>query len=197
MVRRGALLSGPVAIAVVCLLAAPVRADVTVTGDRSAYDEVVAAFKKLFSLPGFRAKMTSPQGQGGVFEYAAPNSWHFGVPGGPYEIIAAGGQVATKTNIPGTPSGWRCRAAKAGDRPRPLFDPSRATGTYNVSRGPDTVIDGTPVHTVFFAKDGGNKDSIYVGSQNGLPKRVTSGDSIIDYYDYGAPVAITLPPCGQ
>ncbi len=197
VLTRRAWLYGSAALAVVCLLAAPVLADVTVTGDRSAYDEVVGAFKKLFSLPGFRAKMTSPQAQGGVFEYAAPNSLHFGVPGGPYEMIAVGGQVATRTNIPGQPSGWRCRTATGGDRPRPLFDPSRATGTYHVSRGPDTVIDGTPVHTIFSAKDGGKKDSIYVGSQNGLPKRVTSGDDTIDYYDYGAPVAITLPPCAQ
>jgi hypothetical protein len=188
-------------VAVVCLLATPVLADVTVTGDRSAYDEVVAAFKRLFSLPGFRAKMTSPQGQGqGVFEYAAPNSWHFGAQGvaqgGPYyEIIHVGGQVATRGNIPGNTSGWRCRAAKPTDRP--LFDPNRAEGTYNASRGPNTVIDGTPMHTLFFTEPD-KKSTIYVGSQTGLPKRViTDRGDTIDYYDYGAHVAITLPPCAQ
>ena len=56
---------------------------------------------------------------------------------------------------------------------------------------------GTPAHTILSAKDGGNKDSVYVGSQTGLPKRVTSPDGTIDYYDYGAHVAITLPPCAQ
>jgi hypothetical protein len=73
----------------------------------------------------------------------------------------------------------------------------RGTGTVNVSRGPDTAIGGTPVHTIFSMKDGGNKDTIYVGSQNGLPKRVITGAGrqTIDYYDYGAHIAITLPPC--
>jgi hypothetical protein len=186
---------GFASIAVVCLLAAPVLADVTVHGDRSAFDEVIAAFTKLFSLPGFRAKYTRPQGQGGVFEYAAPNSWHIGAPGGPFEIIHVGGQVATRTDIPGQPSGWRCRASRAGDRP--LFDPTKATGTYTVSRGPDTVIDGTPVHTIFSARAGRDKDTLYVGAQNGLPRRVVDaeGRNTIDYYDYGASVVITLPPC--
>jgi hypothetical protein len=61
------------------------------------------------------------------------------------------------------------------------------------------LIDGTPVHTIFSTKDGGTKDTIYVGSQTGLPKRVIRGDGgqTIDYYDYGVPVAITLPPCAQ
>ena len=195
MLLRRTWLYGSAAVAVVCLLATPVLADVTVTGDRSAYDEVVAAFKKLFSLPGFRAKMTNPQGQGGLFEYAAPNSWHIGDPGGPYELIHVSGQVATRVSIPGQPTGWRCQTAKPTDRP--LFDPTRAAGTYNLSRGPDTVIDGTPVQTIFSTKDGGDKDTIYVGSQNGLPKRVIPGGErqTIDYYDYGAHIAIILPPC--
>jgi hypothetical protein len=194
VLTRRAWLYGSAAVAVVCLLAVPVLADVTVIGDRSAFDEVLAAFKKLFLLPGFRAKSTSPKG-GLVLEFASPNNWHFTAQGGSYgwETIHAGGQSATRMNMPGTTPAWRCGAAKAGDRP--LFDPTRATGTYNVSRGPDTVIDGTPVHTIF-STNGDKKDTIYVGSQNGLPKRVINGEDTIDYYDYGAQVTITLPPCG-
>lgn len=198
VLTRRAWLFGSVAVAVVCLLATPALADVTVTGDRSAYDEVVAAFKKLFSLPGFRAKYTSTERQGQVvFEYAAPNSWHFGARGGPYEIIHVAGQVATRGNIPGTTPEWRCRTARDGDR-RFLFDPTRATGTYNLSRGPDTVIDGTAVHTILW-REGDKRTTYYVGSQSGLPKRVIANDGreAIDYYDYGAQVVITLPPCAQ
>jgi hypothetical protein len=64
VLARHARLYGSAAVAVVCLLAAPVLAEVTVIGDPSAFDEIVTAFKKLFSLPGFRAKSTNPQGQG-------------------------------------------------------------------------------------------------------------------------------------
>ena len=191
---RGAWLLVSVAVSVVCVLAAPVLADLKVTGDRSAYDEVVAAFKKLFSLPGFRANGTNLKGQGLVFEFAAPDSFHFNA-GGRYEVIAVGGQGASRGDIPGTTTGWRCGTPKAGHRL--LFDPSRATGTYNATRGPDTIMDGTPVHTIFFA-EGDKKETIYVGVQNGLPKRVVTGvGDTIDYYDYGARVEITLPPCAQ
>jgi hypothetical protein len=195
VLTRRASLYGFAAVAVMCLLATPVLAGVRVTGDRSAYDEVIAAFKKLFSLPGFRAKSTTAKGQGGVFEFAAPDSYHLGAPGGPYEVIAVGGQGATRINMPGQPTGWRCGKPKAGHRL--LFDPNRAEGTYNASRGPDIVIDGTAVHTLFFTEPD-KKSTIYVGSQNGLPKRVTTDSgNTIDYYDYGAHVAITLPPCAQ
>jgi hypothetical protein len=182
----------------VCLLAAPERADVTVTGDRSAYDEALAAFKKLFSLPGFRAKITSRQGQD-LMEFAPPDSYHLTNQAQNYslETINVGGTVATKGNIPGATAGWRCATAKSTDRPLIDLAMQRGTGTVNVSRGPDTAIGGTPVHTIFSMKDGGNKDTIYVGSQNGLPKRVITGAGrqTIDYYDYGAHIAITLPPC--
>ncbi len=167
MLARRARLYGSAAVAVVCLLAAPVLAEVTVIGAPSAFDEIVTAFKKLFSLPGFRAKSTNPQGQGLMLEFAAPDGFHFQAPGGRYEIIAVGGKGATRGNIPGTTPGWRCGTAKAGHRL--VFDPTTATGTYNVSRGPDTVIDGTPVHTIFSAKDGGNKDTIYMGRRTGCP----------------------------
>ena len=197
---RRAWLYGSAAVAVVCLLTAPVLADVTVIGDRSAYDEALAAFKKLLSLPGFRAKVTSPQGQG-LMEFATPDSYHFTNQAQNYsfETIKVGGTVATKGNIPGATAGWRCSTAKSTDRPLIDLAMQRGTGTFNVSRDPDTVIDGTPVHTIFSTKDGGNKDTIYVGSQNGLPKRVIADDGrrTIDYYDYGAHVAITLPSCTQ
>lgn len=195
MLLRAAWLYGSLTVVCVLLFGAPAQANVTVTGDRSAYDEVVAAFKKLFSLPGFRAKGTNTQGQS-LLEYAAPDNWHFGVQGGQYgyEIIKVGGQVATRANMPGQAAGWRCRAAKNSDHP--IIDPTSAEGTYDVSRGPDTVIDGSPMHTIVWM-NGGKRTSYYVGTQNGLPKRATGGDDTIDYYDYGARVVIALPSCAQ
>jgi hypothetical protein len=167
-------------------------------GDRSAFDEALAAFKKLFSLPGFRAKITSPQGQG-VMEFAPPDSYHLTNQAQNYsfETIKIGGTVATRGNIPGATAGWRCSTVKPTDTPLIDLAMQRGTGTFNVSRDHDTVIDGTPVHTIFSTKDGGNRDTVYVGLQNGLPKRVITGGGrqTIDYYDYGAHVAITPPPC--
>jgi hypothetical protein len=195
---RRVLFYGSAAVAVVCLLTAPVLADVTVIGDRSAYDEALAAFKKLFSLPGFRAKVTSPQGQG-LMEFAPPDSYHLTshTQNSSFEAIKVGGTVATKGIIPGAPAGWRCSTAKPTDKLLIDLALQRGTGTFNVSRGPDTVIDGTPVHTIFSAKDGGEKDTIYVGAQSGLPKQVIAGGGrqTIDYYDYGAHVAIPPPAC--
>ena len=45
------------------------------------------------------------------------------------------------------------------------------------------------------------KDTIYVGKASGLPRRIVNAsasgnvDGITDFYDYGAHIVITLPPC--
>ncbi len=61
---------------------------------------------------------------------------------------------------------------------------------------PDTVIDGTPVHAY---DDSSGKATVYVGPQPGLPRRIVETDpesgGSLDYYDYGVPIRITLPPC--
>jgi len=99
VLTRHAWLYGSATIAAVCLLAAGVRADVTVIGDRSAYEQLLAAFKNLFSLPGFRAKITSAQGQG-LVEFAPPDSYHLTSQAQNYnfEQIKVGGTVATQSS---------------------------------------------------------------------------------------------------
>ncbi len=70
--------------------------------------------------------------------------------------------------------------------------------TAPVVRKPDTVIDGTPVHAY---GDPSGKATLYVGAQTGLPRRLVDTDretgktSSGDFYDYGVPIAITMPPC--
>jgi len=66
-----------------------------------------------------------------------------------------------------------------------------------VARRPNTVIDGTPVHTYVDASNPG--DILYIGTQTGLPRRFIDGDKESggtgDCYDYGSRVTVTLPPC--
>jgi hypothetical protein len=197
VLTRSGWLCVPVAVSIVCLTTVLARAAVTIIGDQSAYNEVVAAFQKLFSLPGFRAKSTDAQGQArGIFEFAPPNNWHITATapnGGAFETIRVDGRVATRMNLPGQPAGWRCGTSKTD---RPIFDPTTAAGTYNMSRGPDTVIDRVPVHTIAW-NDGTKRTTYYIGVQNGLPKRAVSERDTIDYYDYGANVVITPPTCPQ
>jgi hypothetical protein len=160
----------------------------------------MAAFKKLFSLPGFRAKITSEKGGQGLLEFAQPNNYRFTVQaqGYGFETLHVGDKVASRRNMPGASPEWQCHAVKPSDKSLIDLVAQRATGTVSVSRGPDSVIDGTPVHTFVSTKES-SKDTIYVSAQNGLPKRTVEegGKNTIDYYDYGAHVVITPPPCAQ
>jgi len=204
--RRTWLHRTAAAVAAACLLAAPALAEVTIKGDRAAYDEVVASFKKLFALPGYRMKFTFEANQTAVVEITPPNGFHTTAhtSNGNMEMISTGGKTATKIDMPGAPTGWRCTVA-APRQPFTIPDPDKAvregSGTIDVSRGADTNIEGTPVHTYISTSNGG-KDTIYVGSQTGLPRRIVSDKSsgqptTIDYYDYGANIVLTMPPCTQ
>ena len=101
-------------------------------------------------------------------------------------------------NMPGQPTGWRCTT-----NPRPLativsLDRIRKDMT-EVVRKPDAVIEEMPVHTYADASGGGA--TVYVGVQTGLPRRLFLFDKksgktgTVDFYDYGAPITITLPLC--
>jgi hypothetical protein len=196
------------AVAAACLIAAPALADITVKGDQAAYNEVLAAFKKLYSLSGFRMKIAFPGSGQAVMEMVPPDKFHTTgqMPNGNMEIIRVGNQSAIKMDMPGAPSGWRCTSETSGNTPV-IPDPSKAvhkaTGTVEFARGPDTVIEGTPVHTYISTYSDGSKDTIYVGSQTGLPRRTLSdksaggGETTIDYYDYGANIVIALPSCAS
>jgi hypothetical protein len=90
-----------------------------------------------------------------------------------------------------------------------LSDPTAFQGTVDIARAPDAAIDGQPMRVYLYTMQGaaggsmggaaGVKTTLYVGSDNGLPRRVVlataRGDQALDYYDYGAAIQITLPPC--
>lgn len=191
-----------------CLLvpgAAP--AEVTVQGDRAAWAEIGAAYKKLNSLSGYRMKVSAgPGAQEVIVEVVPPGATHTMVhmASGTMETVSVNGQTRFRMNVPGAPSGWQCRRAAPMQAPR---DPTSVQGTVEVSRGPDTTIEGTPVHTYVYTsttrvqgEDVTTKTTLYVGTQTGLPRRAVTGtpagESRVDYYDYGAKIDITLPPCG-
>ncbi len=205
--NRAAALVAAVSAVVVCAGAA--QADLTVTGDPAAWGEVTAAYKKLASLPGFRMKIYWGAGAPTtVVEVVPPDSFHSTVQSdsGGMETVSVKGQSRFRITMPGAPAGWQCQGVPPIQLPR---DPTRdVQGTVEVSRGPDTAVEGTPVHTYIYTiavstmgQGGTGKSTLYVGAQTGLPRRaVTSaagGEVTADYYDYGAKIDITLPACGS
>jgi hypothetical protein len=197
-----------VALCLVTGLAGPASADLTVKGDAAAWREVVAAYGKLNGLAGYRMKTTMPQGS--MVMEVAPGSgaMHSTMQSqnGDAEVIVVGGQSRMRTTMSGAPSGWRC--VNLPQMPR-LSDPTAFQGTVDIARAPDAAIDGQPMRVYLYTLQGaaggpmggaaGVKTTLYIGSDNGLPRRVVlampRGDQALDYYDYGAPIQITLPPC--
>ena len=185
-------------------IAAAATAAPTVQGDAAAYEEIVAAFKKLHALPGYRMRVALPDGSSVQGEFAPPNShWTMHTnKGNVIDSYVVGNTSAMKMSGAGIPGGGQCRR-NPGSRPAQFFhDPTEFNGQVTVSRKPDTEIEGTPVHDYAYVQvaPGGLRSSgdVYLETQSGLPRRVLiagSGDKAgtLDYYDYGAAISITLP----
>ena len=186
------------------VLASAALASVTVSGDKSAWAEVGKAYQALNALSGYRMKATMPGGGEMVMDSApSQKAMHTTMrmaEGAAVETIVVGSEVRYRMNLPGMPSGWRCQAQGPVQRP---VDPTQATGTVNIARGPDTTIDGTAVHTYIYSASTGSgagspsaKTTLYVGVQSGLPRRMVVGNAqTFDYYDYGTKIQISLPAC--
>jgi hypothetical protein len=176
----------------------------TVKGDTAAYEEIIAAFRKLYALPGYRMKVALSDGSSYQDEFAPPNS-HWTVhtiQGGVLDSYVVGNTSATRMSGPGAPGGGQCRRIP-GSRPARFFpDPTEFSGELTVNRRPDTEIEGTAVHDYAYVQVAprGSRSSgdVYLETQSGLPRRVLitgGGDKTgtLDYYDYGATISITLP----
>lgn len=166
-------------------------------GDPAAKAEVIAAFKRLSTLPGYRIKFTGHDSTG-VVEVAPPDKMHSTghMSGGTIESITVGKESRIRYEMPGLPAGWQCLASES--RPIVLFDVDKMRKDMTeVVRKPDTVIDGTPVRAYVDPSNPG--DILYVGAKTGLPRRFVDADKESggtgDFYDYGARITITLPPC--
>jgi hypothetical protein len=196
------------ALCLVTGLAGPASADLTVKGDAAAWREVVAAYGKLTGLSGYRIRTAMAQGSMVVEVAPASGAMHstMQTPNGDAEFVVVGGQSRMRMTMQGAPAGWRC--VSVPQMPR-LSDPTAFQGTVDIARAPDAAIDGQPMHVYVYTMQGAAggpmaaagdvKTTLYVGSDNGLPRRVvlatTRGDQALDYYDYGAAIQITLPPC--
>jgi len=171
-------------------------------GDPAAEAEVVAAFDRMNSVPSYRMKTSASGGTTLLLDVVRPDKRHYTAQSptrGTYESITIGTQTRERVNMPGQPTGWRCITS-----PRPLNTTLRLDRIRKdmsaVVRKPDTVIDGMPVHA--YANISSSGGTLYIGAQTGLPRRAVlvdkqSGKTVtVDFYDYGAPITITLPPCG-
>jgi hypothetical protein len=199
-----------IALVGIVLIGAPgAQAGLTIKGDTAAWEELNAAFKKLTTLSGYRTKntltMLQPKSTDTVIaEYVAPDAFHVTSQAtwGTSEIVSANGQIRSRDSYSGNT--WKCSMAPASPSAEAI---DAVQATVDVSREPDTTIDGTPVRTyVWITTYSGPgpsrplKRTSYVGTETGLPRRTVvvtaTGEGIMDYYDYGAKIEITLPPCG-
>jgi hypothetical protein len=168
-------------------------------GDPAAKADAIAAFQKLNFVPSYRIKWASAEGTG-VAEIVQPDKRHFVGKSarGSVEIFEIGTEHSIHYDFPGAPSGWRCTKSRKVSTYFDI-DKMRTDTTTDVIRKPDTVIDGTPAHVFADANTG---DELYVSAPTGLPRRVRwdpghpEKSVTADFYDYGAPITITPPPCG-
>ena len=208
-------------VGVITFAIAGAHAAQTVHGDVAAWNELNAAFKKLWALSAYRANIKSSYAST-VIEIVRPDSYHsvsrvnIGTSVQTEEFIYFNGQIRKRTiGAPGVPAEWRCsnrrtRSLQSGPSRFDPFDLTASNGTLDMSRGPDTVIDGTPMRMyqyLFIQSDTQSgqtmrtKDTVYVGKASGLPRRIVNAspsgdvDGITDFYDYDANIVITLPPC--
>jgi hypothetical protein len=175
------------------------------TGDPAAWAEVVAAFTKLSALPGYRVKVASPSEELTADRDVVPGkALHELIHDHQLtlETITVGGDSRHRLIVAGRAGAWRCDRKPHGLEP----DPTTMQDTVRAARGAEAVIDGARVHVVTYSWDvlvAGKyvtrQTTVSVDPRTGLPRRSVSplvrGEYILDYYDYGAKIKITLPIC--
>lgn len=201
---------GLTAAAGIVLLAAifdtPSQATVSVTGDQAAWKEIGAAFQKLDATT-YRMTMTAP-GQTVLVEHVPPDSKRTitTITGqvGEIESITVGGETRVRVIGPGASANWIC--GDEGPQPPIVLTMEGLGMAVEVARRPDIFILGAPARTyllsyTFQNNRPGHETTLYIDQKTGLPKRsvtpypLGSGTVVSNYYDYGAPITIELPPC--
>jgi hypothetical protein len=198
------------ALAIVLLMASGTAAapsGLTVRGDPHAWAEVEAVLTKFSAQQSYRAKGTMKGGGSMTIEFAKPDRYHTTMDmGGLIESILVGKEFRFRQGT----GPWTCPPA-GQPAPGPNMDPKSLTGEVAAARGPLETVDGVQTHTYTYAYKtqvgipGGGPPfevttKLFV-APIGLPKRIQtldkSGavDMTIDYFDYGAPITITLPAC--
>jgi hypothetical protein len=161
---------------------------------------------KLQPRSGYRMRVATAQSPDKTFEVEPPASVRMTVPAGSgfMEAISVRGQSRVRFGGSGGAGPWQCQGAPSIDFPG---DPTELVqGTVQVSRAGATAIDGATVRTYVYryaATVEGRAvqatTTLYVGTQTGLPRRAVmlggTRQITIDFYDYGAKINISLPPC--
>lgn len=173
-----------------------------VKGDPKAYAEIKVAFVKLLHVKSYRAKATTQEMGSMTMEFVSPDRWHFvqkmgGVVG---ETIIVG--KGSRVRQAGGP--WQCLPEQEGPISLNLKDMEEIKGEVTAAKGPVVAIDGVQTQSYTYSTNENEKtrnQRLFVALTNGLPKRVQELDkqgavkSSTDYFDYNAPITITLPPC--
>ena len=212
---RGAGLSTALAVVGVLACAGASAADLQITGDQAAWQELHAAFDKLLALPSFKMRYqgTTSQGNATWTWEVMPDRSHAKLvldSGNGEEDVTVGGQSRHRFMAAGGGEGpWNCGPGPLTMDPAAFADFSHGfQGTLIMSRGPATLIDNVPMSAYVAAAASTNnavltKTTVYVASTTGLPRRSQSigstrgetGQSTTDFYDFNVPVTISLPPC--
>lgn len=180
-------------------LAAP---KLVVKGDAKAWAEIAAAMTKLTKLKSYRAKGTVAGPTGPMvtlMDVVNPGSFYSKttVGGKVVEVIQVGTAVRMRTGG----GAWICDTQTQDQLG---MDPEKMWGEVTASRGPAETIAGvqTQSYTYVWKNDiMTTKNRVFVAATDGLPRRaqVLEEDGSVmmatDYYDFNAPIKITLPSC--
>ncbi len=205
---RGKITAAAAAVLIAVIFDVPSGAGPAAVDDETSRQEIAAAYQKLEAM-SYRMRMTAP-GQTVLVEHVPPNSRRTitQITGevGEVETVTVDNNIRSRVTGPGVPGRWECSAA--GPQ-RPIVLTMKDFGmALEVSRRPDILIAGSPAHTyvLVYSVQGGKPAGatiLYIDAQTGLPRRsvtpypLGAGEVIVDYYDYGAPISITLPACGE
>lgn len=192
-----------VTVLVVLALAAPAAAEVVVSGDVAAWQELRASQQQLRRLRAYRGQIRLALRIGdGTMEVVNPDRLRLVVRSGPFvvETIVVGSETRYRLGT----AAWRC--GRPPGMPADVSVPGGGPveGTAMVRRLPEQTLDGVAMrayYVVMTIKGRTSRSRQYVAVDTGLPRRaevLTAGDavlSVIDYRDFDAPITIDLPAC--
>jgi hypothetical protein len=185
---------------------APAGAAVSVTGDQAAWREIGAAYHQLEATT-YRMTIAAP-GQTVLSEHMPPDAQRTitTITGqvGETESITVRSETRYRVIRSGTSAEWVC--GDEGPQPPTMLTIEGVGMAVEVARRPDTVILGARARTylltyTFQGKRPGHQTTLYIDRTTGFPRRsvtpspLGAGTVVSNYYDYGAPITIALPPC--
>jgi hypothetical protein len=195
--RRSIAIILPAAF-IVILAGAGTSAAPTIKGDQQAGREVASAFEKFLAAKTWRTRMSAGGGTI-VTEHVAPDRFHVTIAQGntSTEIYLIGRQtwMRTTSGCTRTPGGVAMR------NPREMMEHGADTVITASRLGPAT-IDGTATQgyaLIVEAQGTTTREKLYVANATGYPRRLeieaAQGATVIDYFDFNAPITINDPPC--